>query len=520
MNTLRTLLLSTSLCLSGFTFASAQNTVFTYQGRVRVSGTDFTGNGQFKFALVTGTNQTLRATATANLSGSFVVSYNVTFGGNGYFSAPAVTIFGGGGSGATAHAVVSGGAVTAVVPDNAGSGYTSAPTVTIDPPPSITTFTTFWSNDGTSVAGSEPAAAVNIPVSGGLFTVLLGDTGLVNMASIDVSVLLNANLQLRIWFNDGVNGFAPLDPPQGLTPAPYAAVAGALPGIASSASLVQVSGDLQTSGNATLGGDLRLNEGNLWLRGGNDTNSGLGWFGAGKSFGDFSSPAPDGPVLFGSNGGGLGVTTNGQQKVALAWDAQQRVGIGTVTPGARLSLGPDEKDSKLLVFDDGIGNRAGLGFTNSQFRLHLPGSGRFAFMTAPSGGEVMSISAGGNVGIGTNSPNRKLVVNGDIGVSSANLLVPGGVENLRILRGRIAGSGIVSSGQGFTVSKTGTGAYTVTFSTPFSTEPSVTATPQIIGARIVTCTSVLLGSAGFRTFDSTTAAAVDQDFQFIVIGPR
>jgi len=111
-------------------------------------------------------------------------------------------------------------------------------------------------------------------------------------------------------------------------------------------------------------------------------------------------------------------------------------------------------------------------------------------------------------------------VNGDIGVSSANLLVPGGVENLRILRGRIAGSGIVSSGQGFTVSKTGTGAYTVTFSTPFSTEPSVTATPQIIGARIVTCTSVLLGSAGFRTFDSTTAAAVDQDFQFIVIGPR
>lgn len=91
MKTLRTLLLSALLCLSGLTFASAQNTVFTYQGRVRVSGTDFNGTGQFKFALVTSTNQNHRATAIANLSGSFVVSYNVNFGGNGYLSAPTVT---------------------------------------------------------------------------------------------------------------------------------------------------------------------------------------------------------------------------------------------------------------------------------------------------------------------------------------------------------------------------------------------------------------------------------------------
>jgi hypothetical protein len=519
MNTLRTLFLSASLCFSGLTVASAQNTVFTYQGRMRANGTDFTGNGQFKFALVTGTNQAQRATATANLSGSFVVSYNVTFGGNGYSSAPAVTISGGGGSGATAHAVVGGGAVTAVIPDNAGSGYTSAPTVTIDSPPSVTTFTTFWSNDGTSVAGSEPVAAVSVPVAAGLFTVQLGDTGLVNMASIDVSILLNANLQLRIWFNDGANGFAPLDPPQSLTSAPYAAVAGALSGVVSSASFTQVSGDLHASGNATLGGDLRLNEGNLWLRSGSDTNNGLGWFGAGKSFGGFSSPAPDGPVLFGPGGGGLGVATNGQQNVALAWDSQQRVGIGTVTPSARLSLGIDSAASKLLVFDNGAGG-AGLGFTNSEFRLHLPGLGRFAFLSAPTGGEVVSILANGNVGIGTNSPNRKLVVNGDIGVSSANLLVPGGVENLKILRGRIAGNGTITTGTGFTVSRTGAGAYTVTFTTAFSGDPTVTATPQIIGVRIVTCTSVLPGSAGFRTFDPTTSTAVDQDFQFIAIGPR
>jgi len=880
MNTLRTLFLSASLYLSGLTVVSAQNTVFTYQGRVRVSGSDFSGTGQFKFALVTSTNHNHRATATANLSGSFVVGYNVTFGGNGYLSAPAVTVSGGGGSGATAHSVISGGVVTAVIPDSAGSGYTIAPTVTIAPPPSDISFTTFWSNDGTSVAGSEPSAAVGIPVFGGLFTVVLGDSSLVNMSPIDASVFLNPNLQLRIWFNDGMSGFAALDPPQSLTPTPYAVVASSLSGIVSSANLggtyanpinlnnggntfsgtfagnggtlsnlsvnslvapltnisittwgdsrlgqrlvpsdlgdvialsagfghslalklnstvvawgagttnepsngddfgqsiiplgltatavaagfthslalktdgtviawgdnsanqtnvpvglngvkaiaagfhhslalktdgtvvafgtndfgqlpippglssvmaiaageahslalrsngtvvawgagltngpgngidrgqsivpvglsnviaisaggahslalkadgtvvawgagqtndpnngfdfgqalvpvglsnvtaivaglahslalkidgtvvawgdnqvgetevpqglnnvvalapgslaahvmvlrkraqspvawldsdntfngnIQVNGDLHASGDATLGGDLRLNEGNLWLRGGNDRSNGLGWFGGTKSFGGFSSPAPDGPVLFGFGGGGLGITTNNQQRIALAWDSLQRVGIGTATPSARLSLGSDSAASKLLLFDNGAGG-AGLGFTNSEFRLHLPGTGKFAFLSAPNGGEVVSILAGGNVGIGTTSPNRKLVVAGDIGLGSGgSLLAPGAVENLRILRGRIAGNGTVSTGSGFTVSRTGTGAYTVTFTTAFFTEPSVTATAQVIGARIVTCTSVLLGSAGFRTFDSTTGTAVDQDFQFIAIGPR
>src|SRR2546423_9444194 len=113
----------------------AQNIIVTSQGRVTASGTNFTGVGQFKFVLVTSTNNTRTATATANLSGSFVTSYTVTSGGNGYFVAPAVTISGGGGSGATATANISGGVVTSLTAGSAGSGYTSAPTVTIAPPP-------------------------------------------------------------------------------------------------------------------------------------------------------------------------------------------------------------------------------------------------------------------------------------------------------------------------------------------------------------------------------------------------
>ena len=212
----------------------AQGTVFTYQGRVTDNGTNFSGVGQFKFALVTSTNTSRPATATANLTGPFVTSYTIVDPGAGYATAPAVTITGGGGSAATATASVSGGVVTNITANTTGSGYASAPTVTIAPPPPNISYTTYWSNDGTSVAGNEPSTAANVPVSGGLFTVVLGDSTLANMMAITTGFFTQPNLQLRIWFNDGVNGFAALSPAQSLTPAPYASfayMASGLPGM-------------------------------------------------------------------------------------------------------------------------------------------------------------------------------------------------------------------------------------------------------------------------------------------------
>jgi hypothetical protein len=204
----------------------AQPTTFTYQGQVTDNGTNFTGTGLFKFALVSSTNISSQATATAELTGTFVTSVMVNSGGNGYLTPPAVSFIGGGGSNAAATATVLGGLVTSVIVNNAGSGYTNAPTVIIAPPPPDYVFTTYWSNDGTSTNGSEPAAAVSVPVSSGLFTVVLGDTTLSNMTSIDVSVFaLQANLGLRIWFNDGFNGSMAVSPVQALTATPYAAFA-------------------------------------------------------------------------------------------------------------------------------------------------------------------------------------------------------------------------------------------------------------------------------------------------------
>jgi hypothetical protein len=208
--------------------AYAQGAAFTYQGRVTDNGTNFTGTGQFEFALVTSTNASRTATATANApSGGYITGYAVTSDGNGYTgTTAAVMVTGGGGSGAAAHANISGGAVVSISVDNTGNGlYTNAPTVTIAPPPESLSYTTYWSNDGTSVNGSEPVSAVNVGVSSGLFTVVLGDISQLNMTVINDSIFTQPNLQLRIWFSDGVNGFAALDPAQNLTPTPYATIA-------------------------------------------------------------------------------------------------------------------------------------------------------------------------------------------------------------------------------------------------------------------------------------------------------
>jgi hypothetical protein len=82
---------------------------------------------------------------------------------------------------------------------------------------------TFWSNDGTSVAGSEPAAAVTLTVAKGLYSLLLGDTALGNMTAIPAGVFSNPDVRLRVWFNDGVNGSQLLSPDQRLAPATYLA---------------------------------------------------------------------------------------------------------------------------------------------------------------------------------------------------------------------------------------------------------------------------------------------------------
>ena len=86
---------------------------------------------------------------------------------------------------------------------------------------------TYWSNDGASVAGSEPQASVAVAVNGGLYSILLGNTAQQGMGAIDPAVFAqHSDAKLRVWFSDGVNGFQQLSPDRPFASVPYAFSAG------------------------------------------------------------------------------------------------------------------------------------------------------------------------------------------------------------------------------------------------------------------------------------------------------
>ena len=212
--------------------------LINYQGRVAVDGVNFSGTGQFKFALVdAGTNGSTQAFGNAFVSGMpdhHIGFVTMTNGGSGYTTPPAVTFFDGGngngggpgpGTGATGMATIAGGAVTGVTITNGGSGYTN-PQVVIAAPPVNLVFTTYWTNDGTASPPGNvvPVTAVPLSVTHGLYSVLLGDSTLgASMTAIPSSALTHPDVRLRVWFDDGVHGSQRLSPDQRLAPAAYLA---------------------------------------------------------------------------------------------------------------------------------------------------------------------------------------------------------------------------------------------------------------------------------------------------------
>jgi len=112
--------------------------------------------------------------------------------------------------------------------------------------------TSFWSNNGSSSAGSEPSVAVAVAVSNGLFKVLLGDTTLTGMSQpLSATVFAAADRRLRIWFSPTNSGFTQLLPDQPLTAAPFAFNAQALGGLDASTFVQQT--ELAASGFVTQG---------------------------------------------------------------------------------------------------------------------------------------------------------------------------------------------------------------------------------------------------------------------------
>ncbi|MDB4658960.1 hypothetical protein OAL53_02275, partial [Akkermansiaceae bacterium] len=84
----------------------------------------------------------------------------------------------------------------------------------------------YWSNDGSLEAPGEPTNAVELKVTKGLYSLMLGDDTLDNMSALPDDLFVgNRAVWLRVWFNDSIHGFQQISPDQQFAPAPFAFIA-------------------------------------------------------------------------------------------------------------------------------------------------------------------------------------------------------------------------------------------------------------------------------------------------------
>src|ERR1700677_856620 len=295
----------------------AQNTLvpqfYNYQGRVAVSGTNFTGTGGFEFAIVN--------------------------------------------SGAT---------------------------------------TTYWSSG---------SAEVPVPVSQGVYSVLLGNTALTNMAAFgNLSFAGNTNLYLRVWFDDGTHGLQLLSPDQQISAVPFATLATVVTNAIPHFQVFSASGTFTVPANVT-----RIMV-EAWGGGG-------GGGGAGASNSSFTG---------GSGGGGGG---GGYAKNAMS-----------VTPGNSLAV---------TVGAAGPGGAAGIN-ENSGTAGTAGGASSLGSVTATGGsngsggvGSSLGNGDGGNGGNGGSGGSSPIQISGAGGGNGGTFGGSGG-------SGGTAGSGGAPGGSGST----------------------------------------------------------------------
>ena len=218
---------------------------------------------------------------------------------------------------------------------------------------------------------------------------------------------------------------------------------------------------------------------------------------------------------------------------AVYVDDAGKVGIGTTSPATLLHV---QGAAPSLVLQDVTAAASQSGYLSFRNNLSTEtawvgfgtaGSPHFSIVNARSGGnislEAVTITSTGSVGIGTAAPASTLDVRGDIRLGSAGQYqAASGEEKLRILRGRISSSGTVSLGSGFTVSRTGTGLYVITFTTAFSGPPAVTLSPSVGatgGPYNAHTNGISTVAAGIRIMNGS-GTNIDDAFDFIAIGPR
>lgn len=231
----------------------------------------------------------------------------------------------------------------------------------------------YWSNDGSSSAGGQPAQAVLLPVLNGLFNGLLGDTSLGGMGQpLTASVFDGTDRYLRVWFSDDGVAFTRLTPDWRIAAVPYALQAEEAKNAANAANADTLDGQHSSA---------------FWALAGN------------------AGTAPATHFLGTTDAQALVFRTASVERMRL--DATGRLGIGTVpAAGSPLTIKGTGSDSAWLQLVDSAGA--------NQWHLNYLGAGLNFAETGVSDYRLY-LEDGGEVGIGTGAPDGKLNVQNSSG---------------------------------------------------------------------------------------------------------
>ncbi len=137
------------------------------------------------------------ATGTATVASTALASVAVTSGGTGYVVPPAVSVVGGGGSGAVVQAAIANGVVVDLIVVSGGTGYVSTPTIVVAAPVSyqggLRTGDVYFLN----VVAPAPTGPASVIVLSGQLTDITGWTNddlPVNLFNIDARVVYSGVL--------------------------------------------------------------------------------------------------------------------------------------------------------------------------------------------------------------------------------------------------------------------------------------------------------------------------------------
>lgn len=238
---------------------------------------------------------------------------------------------------------------------------------------------------------------------------------------------------------------------------------------------------------------------------------------------------------------------------ALAW----QINFGAGKNGLNFT-DTDSKETRLFLHTDG---NVGIGTDQPRRSLHVHGSvihssgkGGFSFgdqglndfVDEPTKGErwiwysaegiarlwsgsaKLSVTAQGNLGVGTTAPTERLDVRGDIKLGSmGNFFGVGCLDNLRMIAGRVSSSGNIEFGSGFSVTHT-TGDdryYVIKYDNVFFSLPIVVATLVDSANRDNFLTIVKLTTSHFELHSKDDVSDMDASYQdsafnFIALGYR